>query len=722
MHVFLPQDPNEFLVLAQTRSRHKQVVVGLLIVGSGRSFVFLRMAAATEEYDSAALQGRELEWAKNSPELLEAHAKANNGIVRTRFPPEPNGFLHIGHAKSMNMNFKLAFEKLGVPMEKRRTIFRYDDTNPDAETKEYIDSLLKDLQWLGWEPERTTYSSDNFQALHDFAVVLIKRGLAYVCDMTKQEMEVQRDLCMKRVNAKNSGHDPDKEFPIPSPDIIPGRNRNTDVERNLELFDKMKRGFFDEGSYTLRLKMDLESSNPTMWDLVAYRIKYTAHPHAGKGWCIYPSYDWTHGTCDSLEHVDYSICTLEFEARRECYYWILNALDLYRPKVYEMSRLNLQYTVLSKRRLIKLVDTKRVRGWDDPRMPTVSGLRRRGYTAAIVNGFCDDVGATRSANVVEIAKLHQTARVALATTSRRCMAALDPIHVVITNWDELNLAETTFSVQNIATDEAQGAHNITITKELYIDSSDFRMEDSPTYYGLAPNKAVGLKYQGGNLLCNRVVEGKPLKLECTLDVSVGRPKPKTYISWVPSNGIKAEVRVYNELFTVAEPSDLWEDELNSSSEVVYETAIIDPSIKEVIDHSRISRWSSNIAFQFERMGYFCVDYETTPEKLVFNRTVTLKEEAFKKQLTKEEEEKIAARKLAAKQDVERKAVRMKIDAVNLFQEAEEYKGKYSKYNDQGIPTHNADGSEVTKSATKKLTKEQAKHKKQQAAWQKNQKK
>ena len=389
-----------------------------------------------EEYTSAALSARELEWAKNSDALKEEHKSANAGIVRTRFPPEPNGYLHIGHAKSMNMNFRLAFEKLKVPPEKRRTIFRYDDTNPDAESKEYIDSLMRDCLWLGWEPECTTYSSDNFGKLHDFAVTLIKKGLAYVCDMTKAEMEAQRDLAMRRANAKNRGKDPDVEAPIPSPDIFPGRNRDTPVARNLELFEKMKLGFFDEGTYTLRLKMDLTSSNPNLYDLVAFRIKYTPHPHAGSGWCIYPSYDFTHGICDSLEHIDYSICTLEFEARREPYYWILWALDLYRPAVYEMSRLNLAYTVLSKRRLIKLVDAHHVRGWDDPRMPTVSGMRRRGYTKEIINNFCNDVGATRAANLVSMEKLDQTARLALAPTARRVMAALDPVKVVLTNFAE----------------------------------------------------------------------------------------------------------------------------------------------------------------------------------------------------------------------------------------------------------------------------------------------
>ncbi len=680
------------------------------------------------------LSARELEWAVNSPALIAEHERINGPIVRTRFPPEPNGYLHIGHAKSMNMNFSLAFDKLQVPLEHRRTIFRYDDTNPDAESKEYIDSLAHDVEWLGWTPERTTYSSDYFQELHDFAVVLIQKGLAYVCDMTKAEMEIQRELALKRVQARNSGQDPDVVAPIPSPDVLPGRNRDTSVERNLELFEKMKLGLFQEGQYTLRLKMDMTSANPNMYDLVAYRIKYTPHPHAGKGWCIYPAYDFTHGICDSLEHIDYSICTLEFETRREPYYWILWALDLYRPKVYEMSRLNVQYTVLSKRRLLKLVNQHLVRGWDDPRMPTISGLRRRGYTKHILNTFCNDVGATRAMNVVEMNKLQQTARLILADTSRRAMAALDPIRVDITNWTDLanHTGETsswTYEVQNSPTDPTLGSHTITMTSTIYLDSTDFRMEDSSTYYGLAPNKAVGLKYQGGNLICDQVIQddasGKVVALKGRLDVSENRPRPKTYISWVPSNGIPCQIRVYNHLFTVGEPTDQWEEELNPESEIVYEHAMIDPSVREVVDAKLVDKWKSNAALQLERIGYFCVDLDTTYDAttntglLVLNRTVSLKEEVFKKKLSNDEQAAVEARKNKAKQALEAKEMRMKLDPKDLFQLGDEYKGLYSKYDpNTGIPTHDADGKELTKSAMKNLKKEQEKHKNAQLKWNK----
>ena len=694
------------------------------------------------EYTSAALNARELEWAVNSSELLQAHRTANGALVRTRFPPEPNGYLHIGHAKSMNMNFRLAFEKLKVPLEHRRTIFRYDDTNPDAETVEYIESLARDCAWLGWQPECTTYSSDNFEKLYQFAVQLIDKGLAYVCDMTKAEMEAQRDFAMKRANARHTGKDPDLLAPIPSADILPGRNRDTPVERNRVLFEKMKLGLFAEGTYTLRLKMDFESANPNLYDLVAYRIKYTAHPHAGNGWCIYPSYDFTHGICDSLEHIDYSICTLEFEARREPYYWILWALDLYRPKVYEMSRLNLSYTVLSKRRLIKLVDAGHVRGWDDPRMPTVSGLRRRGYSAAIINAFCNDVGATRAANVVEMDKLHQTARLGLAPMSRRVMAALQPIAVVLTNFNEIAAAAATdgnptnpnpwtFAVQNIATDESAGIHSVTLTETIYIDATDFRPVDAPEYYGLAPGKAVGLKYHGGNLVCDDFVteNGVTTRLHCHLDVSADRVKPKTHISWVPSDSVVAEVRVYNNLFAVPEPSDLWEDELNPESEIVYPEARIDPSVKEVVDGTKMDKWQSNIVLQFERLGYFVVDYDTTYDPatdigtMVFNRTVSLKEEVLKKALTDAEKAALAERAARAQNSVAAKDARMLIDPLNLFREGEEYRGKFSRYNEEtGIPTHDADGTELTKTMMKKLDKEKQKHIKQIMKWKQSQEK
>mmetsp|Transcript_25562 Transcript_25562/g.29497 ORF Transcript_25562/g.29497 Transcript_25562/m.29497 type:complete len:687 (-) Transcript_25562:103-2163(-) len=655
-----------------------------------------------------ALQGRELEWATNTPEIIEAHKQFNGSIIRTRFPPEPNGYLHIGHAKSINTNFNLAFEKLKVPTADRRTVFRYDDTNPDAESTEYIDSIANDLKWLGWTPERTTYSSNNFDQLFQYCVTLMEKGLAYCCDFKKEQVKAQRDLANARVTAKAAGKD------LPSDEsLIPGPNRNTSSTRNLEIFHNMAAGVYDEGSWTVRLKMDLTHPNPNMYDLVAYRIKYTHHPHAGDKWCIYPSYDFTHGICDSLENIDYSICTLEFENRREPYYWILWALDLYKPNVFEMSRLNLCYTVLSKRRLLKLVTSNKVRGWNDPRMPTISGLRRRGYTAKILKSFCDDLGITRNENYVEVEKLNQTTRLALAPLTRRAMVCLSPIKIEILNWEEGGVDPNGYVVQNAPTDETLGSHTVKLTPTFYIDTSDFRMKDDKTYYGLAPNKAVGLKYYGGNLICEKVVS--PTHLQCRLDNTPSRPKPKSFLTWVPSNGIACEIRLYNNLFSVKMPTDSWEDELNPQSEIVYPNAMIDPSVAELCDAATIGEWKSNAAFQFERFGYFVVDIhtqfssKTNTGKLIFNRTVSLKEETAKKQVSNEEQAVLDKRKADQRAATKLKEERMKIAPSDYFKVDDEYKGKYQNFGEDGIPTHLMDGTELTKSAMKTLKKLQAKH-------------
>jgi glutaminyl-tRNA synthetase len=358
-------------------------------------------------------------------------------------------------------------------------------------------------------------------------------------------------------------------------------------------------------------------------------------------------------------------------------------------------------------------------------------MRRRGYTAEILNTFCNDVGASRATNLVEMSKLQQTARLLLSTTSRRAMAALDPILVTITNYAEESSNEMTFEVQNSPTDASLGSHTVTLTEQIYIDASDFRLEDSKTYYGLAPNKAVGLKYHGGNLVCDEVLQkdDKVVELKCHLDSSEGRPKPKSFVTWVSSDGIPCEVRVYNHLFTVPEPTDQWEEELNPESEVVFPKAIVDPSVREVVDAKNVDKWNSNTALQFERIGYFVVDQDTTYDSetntgnLVFNKTVSLKEEVFKKKLTPEEEAAIENRRAQAQKDLEAKEKRMQIDPINLFREADEYKGKYSKFDEEtGIPTHLADGTELAKSARKKLDKEKTKHMKVQAKWKKQQQK
>lgn len=364
-------------------------------------------SSETTTGDAGALAARDLPSAINSPELIAEHLKVTQGKTRTRFPPEPNGYLHIGHAKSMNMNFELAFEKLGVPPECRQTYFRYDDTNPEAESDEYIQSLREDVDWLGWKPNPTTFTSDYFHVLYDLAIKLIKNGKAYVCHQTKAQIEATREICRAKLQDPTAPGDPNSPW------------RNRPIEESLAEFENMRKGKYSASAATLRLKMDMTSPNPNMWDQVAYRIKYVPHPHAGSEWCIYPTYDYTHCIIDSLEHIDYSICTLEFETRRESYFWVLEALNLYRPKVYEMSRLNISYTVLSKRKLLKLVNCGYMRGWDDPRMPTIKGLRRRGYLPSIINAFCRDIGATRNANIVQYERLAAIARSTLHETSPR---------------------------------------------------------------------------------------------------------------------------------------------------------------------------------------------------------------------------------------------------------------------------------------------------------------
>lgn len=359
-----------------------------------------------ESVKKEGLEARKLEqdWDITTEAQDAEHKKINGPVVRTRFPPEPNGYLHIGHAKSMNMNFSLAFEKLGVPPENRETVFRFDDTNPDAESTEFIDNIREDVQWMGWKPTKTTFASDLFPKLHALAVKLVEKGACYVCYQTSEEIEVCREVAKKHAQARSRGlSQGDPEWPEGSP-LSP--YRDTSPAENLRLFEDMRKGKMREGECCLRMKMDMTSSNMNLFDQVAYRIKYTPHPHTGPGWVIYPTYDFTHCIQDSLEHVDFSICTLEFETRRESYYWLLDALDLYKPMVYEMSRLNIEYVVLSKRKLIQLVTSGFVRGWDDPRMPTIKGLRRRGYTADALNRFCSDIGVTRNENLIEYVWLH----------------------------------------------------------------------------------------------------------------------------------------------------------------------------------------------------------------------------------------------------------------------------------------------------------------------------
>lgn len=695
--------------------------------------------ADTKEPTKEALVGREIPSAVNSAELMAAHLAVTKGMVRTRFPPEPNGYLHVGHAKSMNMNFNLAFEKLGVPMDKRQTFFRFDDTNPEAESKEYVDSLKRDVAWMGWKPNPTTHTSDYFHELYDLAIQLIKRGKAYVCHQSKAEIEVSRDI------AKGLANNPDDEAlkKLKHKMFSPFRDRS--VEENLKEFVNMKKGKYAMGAAALRMKMDMESKNPNMWDQVAYRIKYVAHPCTGDEWCIYPTYDYTHCIIDSLEHIDYSICTLEFETRRESYYWVLEALDLYRPKVFEMSRLNLTNTLLSKRKLLKLVNSGYMRGWSDPRMPTIQGLRRRGFKAEILNAFCNEIGVTRNANVVQYDRLVAQARNYLHEVSPRVMGVLKPLKIQLLNkptagvvgkWEKGEYAK----VPHLPFDAARGSHFVYAAEDvIYIDSSDFRLEDDKDYFGLAPKKAVGLKY-GGRIFCEEVekdADGNPCLLKCRYLADDDEMKVKTHIQWVGgSRGVQVEVRMYNNLFKTEEPSDeAWEADLNPESEVVLSNAMVDESVFV---------WNpvNESPFQFERIGFFVVDEDSrlsdsykcpskvpslkagTSEdvtlddvsaaatsakgsKLVFNLTVTLpsskpkeKESSGPNRSRKEEQMAAAAEKERMK----------KIPPQEMFK-VPPHEGLYKEYDENGVPTVLASGEPVTKSAGKKFKKEWEKQKK-----------
>lgn len=691
------------------------------------------------EETKEVLVGREIPSAVNSPELLAAHLAVTHGMVRTRFPPEPNGYLHIGHAKSMNMNFNLAFEKLGVPQDKRQTYFRFDDTNPEAESKEYVDSLKRDVAWMGWKPNPTTHTSDYFHELYDLAIELIKRGKAYVCHQTKADIEISREI------AKGIVNNPEDESFLAKKDKIFSPWRDRTVEENLKEFENMKKGKYGMGEAALRMKMDMESKNPNMWDQVAYRIKYVAHPCTGDEWCIYPTYDFTHCIIDSLEHIDYSICTLEFETRRESYYWVLEALGLYRPKVFEMSRLNLTNTLLSKRKLLKLVNSGYMRGWSDPRMPTIQGLRRRGFKAEILNSFCTEIGVTRNSNVVQYERLAAQARTYLHEVSPRIMGVLKPLKIQLLNkppagvvgmWEKGNYAR----VPHLPFDVERGHHFVQAMEDvIFIDHSDFRLEDNKDYFGLAPKKAVGLKY-GGRIFCEEVensADGNPCLLKCRYLDDEDTTKVKTYIQWVGErSGVQVEVRMYNNLFKTEEPSDdTWEEDLNPDSEVVLTNAMVDPSV---------FIWNpvNESPFQLERVGFFVVDQDSKlaggykcpamvpglkagisqdvtidessaaiasaqGSKLVFNLTVPLPSSKPKEKDASGPNRSRKEEQMAAAAEKERMK---KISPQEMFK-VPPHEGQYKEFDENGIPTILADGEPVSKSAGKKFKKEWEKQKK-----------
>ena len=526
------------------------------------------------------------------------------GRVHTRFPPEPNGYLHIGHAKSICLNFGIAAAYGG------KCNLRFDDTNPTKEEQEYIDSIIEDVRWLGfdWE-DRLFYASDYFDQLYEWAVQLIKAGKAYVDHLSADEIREYRGTLTQ----------PGRDSPY----------RSRSVEENLDLFERMKAGEFPDGTCVLRAKIDMASPNLNLRDPVMYRILHAAHHRTGDKWCIYPMYDWAHGQSDSIEGITHSICTLEFEDHRPLYDWFIANLGIYAPQQIEFARLNLNYTVLSKRKLIRLVTEGHVRGWDDPRMPTLSGLRRRGYTPEAIRDFAEMVGVAKSNSVVDIGMLEYCVRQDLNRRAQRVMAVLRPLKVVITNYPP-DQTEWLDAVNN-PEDPAAGTRQVPFARELYIEQDDF-MENPPSkFYRLAPGREVRLRY-GYFIKCEEVVkdaDGRVVELRCAYDPATrsgeapdGR-KVKATIHWVAAAyALDAEVRLYDHLFTRPDP--------NSEEEGLDFTAYINPNSLEVLTDCKVEPSLQGAAigsrYQFERLGYFCVDPDTADDRLVFNRTVTLKDE------------------------------------------------------------------------------------------------
>lgn len=510
----------------------------------------------------------------NTKEMLEKHLKATGGRVFTRFPPEPNGYLHIGHAKAMFVSFGLAKERGGC------CYLRYDDTNPEAEKKEYIDHIEEIVDWMGWKPFKITYTSDYFQDLYDLAVELIRRGHAYVDHQTPEEIKEYRE---KKMNS-------------------PWRDRP--IGESLKLFDEMRQGMIEEGKATLRMKQDMQSDNYNMYDLIAYRIKFTPHPHSGDKWCVYPSYDYAHCIVDSLENITHSLCTLEFETRRASYYWLLDALGLYQPYVWEYSRLNVTNTVMSKRKLNRLVTEKRVDGWDDPRLMTLAGLRRRGVTSASINAFVRGVGITRSdGSMIRLDRLEYHVREELNKTAPRTMVVLNPLKVVITNLEADSIMDLDAKKwPDAQTDDASAFYKVPFSKNVYIERSDFRMKDSKDYYGLAPGKSVLLRY-AFPIKCTEAIlsDDKETVIEIRAEYDPSKTtKPKGVLHWVAesSHGVdplKVEVRMFDKLFLSENPADLddWLADLNLQSKVIIPEAFAVPSLRNAAVGDR---------FQFERLG------------------------------------------------------------------------------------------------------------------------
>jgi glutaminyl-tRNA synthetase len=539
-------------------------------------------------------------------EILLEDLKTNKygGRVHTRFPPEPNGYLHIGHAKSINLNFGLAAEFGG------KCNLRFDDTNPCKEETEYVESIIKDAHWLGgdWK-DRLFYASDYFDQLYAWAIQLIKAGKAYVCDLTADQVREYRGTLTE----------PGKESPW----------RNRPVAENLDLFERMRAGEFPDGSRTLRAKIDMASKNLNMRDPVMYRILHAEHHRTGDKWCIYPMYDYTHVQSDSIEGITHSICTLVFEDHRPLYDWYLEQLGIYHPQQIEFDRLNLTYTLLSKRRLLLLVQNGYVRGWDDPRMPTISAIRRRGYTPEAIRNFCRAIGVSKTNGTIELSLLEHFLREDLNKRVPRVMAVLRPLRVVIDKYPE-NLVEEMEAVNN-PEDASMGTRKVPFSRVLYIERDDFREDPPKQFYRLSPGREVRLRY-GYFITCTGMVKdektGEVVELHCTYDPATrggnapdGR-KVKSTIHWVSAaHAIDAEVRLYENLFTREDPSETnggqdFIANINPRSLEVLMQCKLEPSLRDAAEGAR---------YQFERLGYFCVDPDSVPGKPVFNRTVGLRD-------------------------------------------------------------------------------------------------
>lgn len=534
-------------------------------------------------------------------EIIEEDLRSGkHQTVLTRFPPEPNGYLHIGHAKSICLNFGLGIKYGG------KTNLRFDDTNPVTEETEYVESIKEDVRWLGFEWANEFYASDYFEQLYQFALKLIDKGLAYVDDLSAEEI----------ASLKGTPTEPGKDSP----------HRNRSIEENRQLFEAMRAGQFKDGEKVLRAKIDMSASNMHMRDPILYRIKHAHHHRTGDAWCIYPMYDFAHGQSDSIEHITHSICTLEFIPHRELYDWFIEQLSIFPSHQYEFARLNMTYTVMSKRKLLQLVNEKHVQGWDDPRMPTISGMRRRGYTPESIRNFCDRIGIAKRENLIDVSLLEFCVREDLNTKALRAMAVLDPIKLVITNYPE---GQTESLQTENGPDESFGTRTVPFSRELWIEREDFMEVPAKKWFRLAPGAMVRLK-SAYVVTCTDFVKneaGEITEVHCTYypdsrsgDEGSNQYSPKATIHWLSvPHASQAEIREYDRLFRVEDPSSEEGDfktYINPDSLRIIERAYIEPSLAEA---------QLGTPYQFIRKGYFCLDKDSTAQKVIFNRTVTLKD-------------------------------------------------------------------------------------------------